>query len=120
VGSPYYSEAERTFVRVQDLTVDGVKTLVLYVRGKADNDAAPLHIGLEDSAGKLGIVKHSDAGIVQATTWTEWKIPLSEFTAAGVNAAKVKKMYIGLGDKAHPVPGGHGLLFLDDIRVIKP
>jgi len=120
VNAPYYSEAERTFARMQDLTVNGVNTLVLFIRGKATNDAAPLYLGLEDSAGKLGIVKHADAGVTQATAWTEWKIPLSEFTAAGVNAAKVKKMYIGLGDKAHPVPGGYGLLFVDDIRVIKP
>ncbi len=120
LNTPYYSEAERTFARVQDLTVNGVNTLVLYVRGKATNAAAPLYVGLEDSAGKLGVIKHSDVAVTQATTWTEWKIPLGEFTGAGVNVAKVKKMYVGLGDKAHPVRGGAGLLFVDDIRVVKP
>jgi hypothetical protein len=118
VPTPHYSETERTFDPVQDWTVNGVDTLVLYVRGKVGNVAAPLYVALEDSASKSATVTHPDAAIANAATWTEWKIPLSQF--APVNPAKIKKMYIGLGDKAHPTAGGHGQIFVDDIRVIKP
>jgi hypothetical protein len=37
-----------------------------------------------------------------------------------VNLAKAKKLYIGVGDRKNPVPGGSGRLYLDDIRVTKP
>jgi len=36
-----------------------------------------------------------------------------------VNLAKVKKLYIGLGDRAAPAAGGSGRMFIDDIQVIK-
>ena len=40
-------------------------------------------------------------------------IPLSEFQ--GVNLAGVKKMMIGVGDRANPKAGGKGVIYLDDI-----
>jgi hypothetical protein len=49
--------------------------------------------------------------------WTEWTIPLSSFT--GVNPAKVKKMYLGVGDRKNPVPDGAGRIYIDDLRVTK-
>jgi hypothetical protein len=120
VCAPYYSQTEREFAPVQNWTVNGVATLVLHIRGKADNDAAPLYVRIEDNAGKTCLVTHPDAAIAQTMNWTPWEIPLSELSAAGVNVAKIKKMSLGLGDTAHPSSGGHGLIFVDDIRVIKP
>jgi mannan endo-1,4-beta-mannosidase len=116
---PHYSQAEREFSVAQDWTVEGVNTLVLYVRGRAGNVAAPLYVLLQDSAGKLGTVRHPDAAIAQTAKWTRWKIPLSEFTAAGVNVARIKKISIGVGDKTQPAPGSYGMIFIDDIRVIR-
>jgi hypothetical protein len=55
--------------------------------------------------------------VVGAARWTEWKIPLTSFT--GVNPAKVKKITIGLGDRADPKPGGAGRIYIDDIRMTK-
>ena len=49
--------------------------------------------------------------------WGEWRIPLADF--AGVNAAKVKKLVIGVGDRASPKKGGKGLVYIDDIRAAK-
>jgi hypothetical protein len=34
-----------------------------------------------------------------------------------VNLAKVKKLYIGVGDRNAPVADGSGRLYIDDIRV---
>jgi len=60
----------------------------------------------------------SDPALVNSNVWTEWKIPLSSLT--GVNLAKVKKLYIGVGDRKNPVADGAGRIYIDDIRVTKP
>jgi len=82
------------------------------------NDPAQLYVAVQDSAGKVAVVNHSDLNAVLTTAWTEWQIPLTQF--AGVNTKSIKKMYIGVGDRTAPQVGGHGKLFIDDIRVIKP
>jgi len=69
----------------------------------------------QDSTGKKFTVPNPDPAAVNVTDWTEWKIPLSDF--AGVSLTKVKKLYIGVGDKSAP---GSGLIYIDDIRVTKP
>ena len=119
VIAPYYSEGERTWDKPQNWTVNGVDTLTLYVRGRTANGAGGLYVALEDSAGKLAVVAHSDPAILAAAKWNEWKIPLSRFTTAGVNVTRITKMYIGVGDRNAPAPGGAGRFFLDNIRVTK-
>jgi hypothetical protein len=118
VRSPFYSEAEREFSPVQDWTLSGADTLVLYVRGRSSNAAAQVYVAVEDASKKVGVAAYPDQTLTTATQWTEWKIPLSGF--AGVNLAKVKKMYIGIGDRASPAAGGAGLIYIDDIRVTRP
>ena len=118
INSPYYAEAEREFSPVQNWTFNGMTTLTLYFQGRTDNAADKVYVAVEDSAGKLAVVVHPDPQITRATTWIEWKIPLADF--AGVNPAKGKKMYLGIGDRANPVAGGAGRLYLDDIRVTNP
>jgi len=34
--------------------------------------------------------------------------------------ARVKKIYVGVGDRTDPVAGGAGRIYIDDIRVTKP
>jgi len=115
VGPPYYSEVRRTWSPVQDWTVNGMDSLVLYVRGTSTNDPAVLYVALEDSVGAVAIVPYSDDTASTATNWLEWKIPLSSFV--GVNLARVKTMYIGVGDRSNPVPGGQGIIYIDDISL---
>jgi hypothetical protein len=79
------------------------------------NSQQPLYVMVEDSTGKKATVTNPDPGAVNVTAWTEWKIPLSDL--AGVNLTKVKKLYLGVGDKSAV---GNGKLFIDDIRVTKP
>jgi hypothetical protein len=117
-NKPFYSEAERDFDPVQDWTVNGVNTLVLYFRGNSTNDGAGLYVAIEDGAGKSAVVANPDAKAVTTIDWTEWKIPLSSFT--GVDPAKVKKIYLGVGDRSKPTSGGLGRIYVDDIRVVKP
>ncbi|MBN1505592.1 MAG: hypothetical protein JW955_02030 [Sedimentisphaerales bacterium] len=80
------------------------------------NSAQDLYVAIQDSSNKIAVVKSATA--VNSATWVEVKMPLSDFT--GVSMTKVKKMFIGVGDRNNAVPDGSGMLFIDDIRVIKP
>jgi hypothetical protein len=80
------------------------------------NSAQGFYVALQDSTGKVAVAK--DATVVNSAGWTEVKMPLSSFS--GVSMTKVKKMFIGVGDRNAPAADGTGMLFIDDIRVIKP
>jgi hypothetical protein len=118
VNSPFYSEAVREFDPEQDWTINDVNMLVLYIQGRSSNSAAPLYVILEDAARHTTVVTHPDLAVVSRAKWVEWKIPLTEFT--DVNPARIKKLYLGVGDKADPKKGGTGRVYVDDFRVIKP
>jgi len=117
VKTPFYSEAQRSFTPPRDGTVNGVDTLSLFFRGLTDNGPDTVYVALEDGAGKLAVVSYPDKLAVLSMRWIEWKIPLSQF--AGVNAANIKNVYVGVGDRASPKAGGAGRLYFDDLRVIK-
>ena len=121
--SPFYSEAQRTFGTPQDWTVSGADTLSLWFRGPAAganpaNGPAGLYVVVEDKAGKTKTVTNADPKATTVSTWTEWRIPLSDL--AGINLAAVKKLTVGVGDKANPKAGGAGMLYVDDILFGKP
>jgi len=124
VATPFYSEAEREFAPAQDWTVDGANTLILYVRGRVGNGPGPLYVTLEDSAQHTATVVHADAAVLTTAKWTQWRIPLVETqnlaSLQGVSLAKVKKLSLGVGDKANPKAGGRGLIYLDDIGLARP
>ena|GEM_PF-1889537 len=103
-----------------DWTVNNVKALSLWFYGAPANAAEQLYVGLEDNAGHIKVVNHPDPEAVQIGTWQEWNIELTQFSGAGVNLAAVKKMYIGVGDRDNPQPGGTGTLYFDDIRLYPP
>ena len=82
------------------------------------NDRGELYVAVQDNAGKIATAANPDPAAVLTSTWTEWKVPLSSF--AGVNLAKVKRLYIGVGDRKNPSADGAGRLYIDDVRVAKP
>jgi len=86
----------------------------------AGNSIEGLYVTLKDSAGKSATVQNPDAAATTQAGWQHWTIPLSDFTAAGVKMNAVKSMTIGVGNKAAPVKGGAGTLFLDDIGYGRP
>jgi hypothetical protein len=79
-----------------------------------------LYVTLRDAANHTGTVAYPQADILMAKQWFEWPIPLSDFAAAGVNLSTVRKMSIGVGDRANPAAGGSGPLFIDDIYLTRP
>jgi hypothetical protein len=86
--------------------------------GLTRNSQQPLYVTVEDSTGKKATVVDPNAAAVNATQWTEWKIPLSDLK--GISLSKVKKLYIGVGDTKNPAADGTGRIYIDDIRVTKP
>ena len=81
------------------------------------NDAAPLYVAVEDSSGRSKTVTRGDPAATQAASWQEWNIDLKELASAGVKLSGIKKMYLGVGNKAAPVAGGKGTLYIDDVRL---
>jgi hypothetical protein len=82
------------------------------------NDPAQLYLVVEDKAGKKKTALHRDPAATTVGAWTEWRIPFRDLT--GVNLAAVKKVTLGVGDRAGPKPGGAGKLFLDDLEFGHP
>jgi hypothetical protein len=88
--------------------------------GIPSNDAEQLYVVVEDSLGSRKVLNHPDPNAPLSGTFQEWNIDLRQVSDAGVNLQSVKKMYIGLGDRSAPRPGGAGKLYVDDIRLYKP
>jgi hypothetical protein len=85
-------------------------------RGNSPED---IYVALEDANGITAVAVNPDPWAVNAADWTQWRIPLSEFITAGVNVKAIKRMYIGVGDRENPQPGGSGMIWIDDLRVIR-
>ncbi len=117
VKTPFYSETYQEFASVQDWAANELSDLRLDFRGAATNGAGTLYVAVEDNVGKVAVVTHSDPAAAKLTTWTEWKIPLGSLT--GINLAKVKRLYIGVGDRVAPAKGGAGRIYIDDIRLTR-
>jgi hypothetical protein len=79
----------------------------------AGNSLEGLYVSVTDSSGKTATVQHPEAAATALSSWQQWQIPLSDF--AGVKTNAVKSMTIGVGNKAAPVKGGSGIVYVDDI-----
>jgi hypothetical protein len=77
------------------------------------NGPGDLYVVVKDSAGKAATLTYPGGANVNG--WTQWKIPLSDLTSAGVKTTSVKKIAIGVGNPAKPVAGGAGKVYIDDI-----
>jgi hypothetical protein len=64
------------------------------------------------------VVNNADPLATILITWTQWNIPFTAFT--GVNLQAIRKLSIGVGDRAATQPGGAGTLYIDDIRLYRP
>jgi hypothetical protein len=113
-GTARYSEATLTLTQ-RDWTKEGVGTLTVWFRGDSANTAAPMYITLNGTA----TVTHGDPDAALIGVWTEWNIPLTEFSNQGVVLTNVNSIAIGFGDKTNPQPGGSGTVFFDDIRLYR-
>jgi len=86
----------------------------------AGNSVEGLYITIKDNSGKSATVMNPDLAATARGSWNQWKIPLSDFSSAGVKMNAVKSIVIGVGNKTAPVKGGTGTLFVDDLGFGKP
>jgi len=102
-------------------TVTGQWQAVAIGMAMPTNGPAPLYLTVEDKAGKSKTVVNPNPSVcATAAAWTEWRIPLSDLSSAGVNLTAVKKVTLDAGDKASPRVGGAGMLYIDDIEYGHP
>jgi len=88
--------------------------------GIATNAAEPMYVAISNSTGAPAVVANDDPAAATIDTWTEWRIPLQDFTDQGINLADVDRIAVGLGSKAGVASsGGAGTIFFDDIRLYR-
>ena len=89
--------------------------------GIASNAAEPMYVSVSNATGAPAVIAHLDPAAANVEEWTEWVIPLSEFSDKGINLNDVDKIAIGLGSGSGTAgPGGSGIVFIDDIRLYRP
>ena len=113
-----FSEATMTLAGAAcDWTRQGVANLSLWFRGATANAAERMYVTLNGTA----VVYHDNPAATQLTGWTEWVIPLQQFTALGVNLTNVTSITIGFGTRGNTtVASGTGQMYFDDIRLYRP
>jgi len=100
------SEATRTFDPVQDWTVGGAKTLVLYFYGDAGNTTGELYVKINDAK----VTYSGGSAALTSGLWNQWNIDLA---SVGTNLKSVKTLSIGVSGS------GKGILRIDDIRLYR-
>jgi hypothetical protein len=88
--------------------------------GIASNAAEPLYVAVSNATGAPAVVAHPDPAAANVEEWTEWVIPLSEFSDKGINLSDVDKIAVGLGSTGGAAAGGSGVVFIDDITLRRP
>jgi hypothetical protein len=116
---PYLTEATRTFASPRDWTQLGVEALSLSFAGQDDNVEQRMFLGVEDAAGTNATVEHPYTHACQSESWRDWTVPLTEFSAGGVDLTRVSKLTIGLGDGTNSGQAEEDLdsVFIDEIRL---
>jgi hypothetical protein len=115
--APYYSEIWRYWDPPQDWTASGTDTLSLWLRGEAANGAERFYVGANDRTGGHWEVSHPDPNALLRTEWQSWRIPLPTLAEDNVDVSTVRLMFIGIGNRSSPEPGGTGVVYIDDIEL---
>jgi len=110
-----YSEATMALTgTTRNWTRQSVANLSLWFRGDTGNAAERMYVSINGKAP----VYHTNANAAQLTSYTEWVIPLSTFTAQGTSLASVTSVTIGFGTPGNTtVAGGTGTVYIDDVRL---
>ncbi|MBN2129743.1 MAG: LamG domain-containing protein, partial [Sedimentisphaerales bacterium] len=100
------SEVDRTFTPGQNWTVEGVTTLVVHIRGEADN-TGNLYVEINGA----NVPYDGDPTDIASGEWIAWEIDLA---SVGVSLTNITTLTIG-------IEGGQtGVLYVDDIILTKP
>jgi hypothetical protein len=88
--------------------------------GMLSNEPEPMYVTVVDGSGTAATVYYDDPDASLIRDWTEWNIPLTDFSDQGIVLTDISKLAIGFGGADNPQPGGSGLVFFDDIRLYLP
>jgi hypothetical protein len=100
IGGITVSEATRTFDTAQDWSRHGVKSLLIWFYGDADNDAAQMYVKIDG----VKVLYDGDAANLAATSWQTWTVDLT-----GMDVGNVRELAIGIEG------GGTGMILVDDV-----
>jgi hypothetical protein len=104
--APGRSEADCTFTPGQNWTVEGVATLIVHIRGEADN-TGQLYVKINGT----NVPYNGDPTDIASDEWIAWEIDLA---SVGVTLTNVTTLTIG-------IEGGEtGVLYVDAIRLVRP
>jgi hypothetical protein len=81
------------------------------------NSRETVYVGVQDAAGGTAVTMHPNPDAALLDEWTQWDVPLSDLSSAGVDLQRVTQMFIGAGDRDNPQPDGAGALLVDDLRL---
>ena len=81
-------------------------------QAEGTNTLDMLYFKVQDDAGK-SLTVYQPASATGQCVWTTAAIPYSDLTSAGVNLARIQKIFVGIGDSASPL-NGEGKIYLDD------
>ncbi len=118
-----HQAGEQRTMQFDNITVTGNVTATwqgAVINSPQYNAPAGLYVVVTDNAGKSKLSAHADPAAATTGAWTQWTIPLSDLTAAGVKTTKVQKITLGVGDKNNPKAGGTGMVYIDDIGFGRP
>ena len=90
----------------QDWIQGGIKTLVLYFHGAADNAAGQLYVKINNTK----VIYNGKSDVLTMPLWKQWNIDLA---SVGGNLRSVRSLTIGVSGS------GKGLVFIDDIRLYR-
>ncbi|UCG54625.1 MAG: hypothetical protein JSV32_08640, partial [Dehalococcoidia bacterium] len=85
--------------------------------GMLSNEPEPMYVTVADGGDTAATVYYDDPNASLIRDWTEWNIPLTNFSDQGVVLTDVANLAIGFGGADNPQPGGSGIVFIDDIRL---
>lgn len=105
-GSITRSEAVRTFAAPQDWTRSGIRFLVVYFRGQAENTVGQMYVKINETK----VIYAGAASDLTKAFWIPWIIDLS---TVGANLASVRSLTLGIENS------GAGMVYFDDIRLYR-
>jgi len=100
IGGITVSEATRTFESAQDWIRHGVKGLLIWFYGAADNDTAQMYVKIDG----VKVLYDGDAANLVQASWQTWTVDLT-----GLDVGSVRELTIGVEGT------GTGTILIDDI-----
>jgi hypothetical protein len=88
-------------------------------KGDATNVPDRLYVRVEDADGSAAEVEYDGPADLTTTQWQRWAAQLDELGGI-VDLTRVKKLYVGVGDRAGSASMASGRLYIDDIRLCVP